>query len=373
MEKTLNYSVFADKDVDSLKKSSNTQSRYCKLMQDFDVKPSNQNWVEINTDKYFNDTTYNFVDLFAGGGGFSKGVVSANFNKLFSVEIDKDASNTLRNNFPNSFHHEGAIENLTTEKINSYIQNKKVHVLFGGPPCQGFSVAGLRNSNDPRNKLWKEYIRIVEYIQPDYIVMENVPGILTMQNGEVYKEILKQLSDIGYPNTSVRILEVAKYNVPQLRSRAIFVGNRLNKKNPYPKPILNECNYLSIDSAISDLIDVPFNSTWNHEGTKHSKEMVSRLSRIKPGGSLYESFRDSWKRQRSGVPCMTIKENHGGVHVHYKLNRVLTAREMARLQTFPDDYIFSGTFKRAYWQIGNAVPCEFAKHIALSIAYNIKS
>ena len=95
--------------------------------------------------------------------------------------------------------------------------------------------------------------------------------------------------------------------------------------------------------------------------------MINRLSEVTPGGSLYETFRDAWKRQRKGFPSMAIKENHGGVHIHYDLNRVLTAREMARLQTFPDDYIFSGTFKRAYWQIGNAVPCLFAKHLALAV------
>tara|TARA_A100001037_G_scaffold160116_1_gene144267 strand:+ start:609 stop:1745 length:1137 start_codon:yes stop_codon:yes gene_type:complete len=370
MGKTLNYSVFKDEDVALVKNASskNTQSRYCKLMQDFDVDHTNQNWYEVDTQKHQSKKSYNFVDLFAGGGGFSKGVTSAKYNKILSVEMDKDASATLRNNFPNSLHYEGLIENLSTDMLDEYIQNQKVHAVFGGPPCQGFSVAGLRDPNDPRNKLWKEYIRIVEYIKPDFLIMENVPGMLTSQNGEVYKEILKQLSDIGYPNTSIRILEVAKYNVPQLRTRAIFIGNRHGVKNPYPQPFLNESEYQPIESAIQDLAIIPFDSSWNHEGTKHSAEMTKRLSKIKPGGSLYESFRDSWKRQRKGVPCMTIKENHGGVHVHYDLNRVLTAREMARLQTFPDDYIFSGTFKRAYWQIGNAVPCKFAEHLAYAVS-----
>ena len=337
-------------------------------MQEFDVSASNQNWHEVNTLSVKPNNIYNYIDLFAGGGGFSSGVTSAGFNKVLSVEMDKDASETLRNNFPNSQHYEGLIENLNEALLKEYIGDRKIHAVFGGPPCQGFSVAGLRDPHDPRNKLWKEYIRIVEYIQPDFLVMENVPGMLTSQNGGVYKEILKQLSDIGYPNTSVRILEVAKYNVPQLRTRAIFIGNRHTTTNPYPKPFLMESEYQSIDEAISDLVHTPFDASWNHEGTRHSAEMTKRLSKIEPGGSLYESFRDAWKRQRKGVPSMTIKENHGGVHVHYDLNRVLTAREMARLQTFPDDYIFSGTFKRAYWQIGNAVPCKFAEHLALSIS-----
>jgi len=373
MGKTLNYSVFKDEDIPLVKTASskNTKSRYCKLMQDFDVDASNQNWHEVDTLSVIPNNIYNYIDLFAGGGGFSQGVTSAGFNKVLSVEMDKDASSTLRNNFPDSQHHEGLIENLSESLLEEYIQGKKIHAVFGGPPCQGFSVAGLRDPNDPRNKLWKEYIRIVEYIQPDFLIMENVPGMLTSQNGEVYKELLKQLSGIGYPNTSIRILEVAKYNVPQLRTRAIFVGNRHGAKNPYPKPFKMESEYQSIDEAISDLSHIPFDPSWNHEGTRHSVEMTKRLSKIEPGGSLYESFRDSWKRQRKGVPSMTIKENHGGVHVHYDLNRVLTAREMARLQTFPDDYIFSGTFKRAYWQIGNAVPCNFAEHLALGISNDL--
>ncbi|MDQ2805777.1 MAG: DNA cytosine methyltransferase, partial [Chloroflexota bacterium] len=110
-----------------------------------------------------------------------------------------------------------------------------------------------------------------------------------------------------------------------------------------------------------------------HEWTAHSAAFVDRLRQVPPGGSLYSTFRDAWKRQYRGVPCMTIKENHGGVHVHYEKDRVLSAREMARLQTFPDDYLFAGTMKRAYWQIGNAVPCLLAQHIALAIRSDVEA
>jgi DNA (cytosine-5)-methyltransferase 1 len=188
-----------------------------------------------------------------------------------------------------------------------------------------------------------------------------------MQSGEVYREILRQLEEIGYKGTTVRILEAAEFGVPQLRTRAVFIGNRLGLRNPYPKQIFNRTSYRTIESAIDDLKYLPFDPIINHHGTAHSKEMEKRIARIPPGGSLYKSFRDAWKRQYKGVPAMTIKENHGGVHVHYELNRVLTAREMARLQTFPDNFIFSGSFKRAYWQIGNAVPCLLAEQIALAI------
>jgi len=344
-------------------------SRYVGLKEKFDNdKIFNGSWIEIDTSKVSSGlSNFNFFDLFSGAGGMSVGFRNAGLNKLASVEIDKDASQTIRNNFPNSFHFEKPIEQLSFEEIDEVLGEKKVHIICGGPPCQGFSVAGLRNPDDPRNQLFKEYIRIVGHLQPDFIVMENVPGILTMQNGDVYREILKQLAEIGYKNTSVRILEAATFGVPQLRTRTVIIGNRLGIDNPYPKTILSKENYKTIFECIEDLKNVPFDASINHHGTTHSEEMAQRLAKIPPGGSLYDNFRDAWKRQYKNSPSMTVKENHGGVHVHYELNRVLTAREMARLQTFPDDYIFSGTFKRAYWQIGNAVPCLLAQHIALGI------
>ncbi len=334
---------------------------------------SNQGWIDVDTGIMANSITdFNFVDLFSGAGGMSLGFRQAGLNKVFSVEIDKDASSTIQRNFPESFHFEGRIQDVSSTTLNRVIQDKTVHVVCGGPPCQGFSVAGLRNPHDPRNQLFKEYVRVVAHVQPWYIIMENVPGILTMQNGAVYKEIIRQFQDIGYFNVSVRILEAAEHGVPQLRARAIFIANRFGLANPYPKRQYSRTEYVSIEAAIDDLKDTPRNGATNHEWTLHSRDMEERLSQVPPGGSLYSTFRDAWKRQYKGVPCMAIKENHGGVHVHYEKNRVLSAREMARLQTFPDDYIFSGTMKRAYWQIGNAVPCLLARNIALAIRSHLE-
>lgn len=344
-------------------------SRYKRLKEKFDLdKVYNGNWNLIDTSiPKETKHDFNFIDLFSGAGGISVGATKAGLHKLFSVEIDKDASNTIKQNFPKSHHFQMPIENLTYEQIDKVLGQQKVHCIFGGPPCQGFSVAGLRKPEDPRNQLFKEYIRVVKHIQPDFVVLENVPGILTMEKGKVYQEIIKQFSENGYPDMSVRILEAATFGVPQLRTRAIFIANKLGIKNPYPKEIFNRTTYKSIESAIDDLKVVERNPKINHEWTKHSQTMEERISKIPAGGSLYETFRDAYKRQYKGVPSMTVKENHGGCHVHYELNRVLSAREMARLQTFPDDFIFSGRFKRVYWQVGNAVPCEMAKHIALAI------
>lgn len=351
------------------KGAKDATSRYTSLKAKLDAdKITNGNWELIDTTAVSDEqVSMTFMDLFSGAGGMSVGVRSAGLHKVASVEIDKDASETIRRNFPDSIHFEAPIEKLTETLLEEKLGGRKINVIFGGPPCQGFSVAGLRNPDDPRNKLFREYIRFVKHFQPEFVVMENVPGILTMEGGSVYREIIRQFAEAGYPNMSARILEAATFGVPQLRTRAIFMANRLGLENPYPKEIFSKENYVSIENAIDDLKYTPRNSTINHEWTRHSEDFEQRISNVPHGGSLYETFRDAFKRQYKGVPSMAVKENHGGCHIHYELNRVLSAREMARLQTFPDDFIFSGTFKRAYWQIGNAVPCLMAKHIALAI------
>jgi DNA (cytosine-5)-methyltransferase 1 len=196
--------------------------------------------------------------------------------------------------------------------------------------------------------------------------MENVPGFVTLDKGRYLSELRKEFSDIGY-TMSVQVLESAAYGVAQLRPRTILIGNRFGITNPYPKPILSEKKYVPIEGTIRDLKDVEVNPCINHEWTKHSKEMIERISRVPPGCSLYESYVDAWKRQYKGVPSMTIKENHGGTHIHPELNRVLSAREMARLQSFPDSFLFYGTMKRVMFQVGNAVPQLLARHVALAL------
>ena len=165
-----------------------------------------------------------------------------------------------------------------------------------------------------------------------------------------------------------QILEAADYGVPQIRTRAIFIGNRLGLPNPFPAPQLTPENYTPIESAIGDLINKNPIPEFNHEWTKHSKQFEARIAKVKPGESLYETFYDAYKRQYKGVPSMTIKENHGGTHIHPTLNRCISAREMARLQSFPDEFIFEGSMKKAMWQIGNAVPPRLAECIGHAIA-----
>ena len=298
----------------------------------------------------------------------SVGFRAAGFNKIVSVEINEYASATIRRNFPDSCHFERPIEDITDHELLEAVAKSEIDIVCGGPPCQGFSVAGRRVANDPRNQLFIEFCRVVELLKPKFFVMENVPGILTMQKGDVYRAILERFAEIGYPETSVRILEAAEHGAPQLRTRAVFIGNRLGLTNPYPKPRFDKSNYRTIDQAIDDLANLPRDPATNHEWTAHSPAYEQRIAQVPPGGSLYATFRDAFKRQYSGLPSMTAKENHGGTHIHHTKNRVLSARELARLQTFPDDFIFSGGMKKAYWQIGNAVPCILAEAIARALA-----
>ncbi|MBD2384525.1 DNA cytosine methyltransferase [Cylindrospermum sp. FACHB-282] len=312
-------------------------------------------------------SNYTFVDLFCGAGGITQGLVQAGFQPLASAEISPIASETHQNNFPKCHHFCGDIEKLSSQNWLQQIGSPEIHLVVGGPPCQGFSVAGKRDPKDPRNRLFYEFVRIVSEIRPWYVVMENVPGILTIQNGNVKQAIIEAFESIGYPNISVAILESAAYGVPQIRPRAIFIANRFGMPNPYPKAQLLPEEYKPIESAISDLPAYTRIPEINHEWTKHSAEYMERIAQVPPGGSLYTKYVDAFKRQYPGKPSMTVKENHGGTHIHPHLNRVISAREMARLQTFPDSFIFAGTMKKAMWQIGNAVPPRLAECIGYAL------
>lgn len=312
-------------------------------------------------------TTYNFVDLFSGAGGMTQGFYQAGFNPVASVDINSIASATHTKNFPQCHHFCGDIQEFNLINWLKQVNSPEVHLVIGGPPCQGFSIAGKRDPNDPRNYLFHEFVRVVSEIQPWYVVMENVPGILTMNNGKIKEVILKEFQNIGYSSISVAILESAAYGIPQIRPRAIFIANRFDKPNPYPRYQLLPEQYLSIESAIDDLPDYTPIPEINHEWTRHSSEYMKRLAQVPPGGSLYQTYADAFKRQYLGKPSMTIKENHGGTHIHPYLNRVISAREMARLQTFPDSFIFEGTMKKAMWQIGNAIPPRLAEYIGSAL------
>ncbi|MBC5795342.1 DNA cytosine methyltransferase [Sphaerospermopsis sp. LEGE 00249] len=351
------------------KKQKKTKlGRYERIQRQLDQDNSDpyKIFIDVNTPQ-LPLSQYNFVDLFCGAGGITQGLFQAGFTPLASVEINPIASATHQINFPNCHHFCGDIEKFSPQEWLQKIDSSEINIVVGGPPCQGFSVAGKRDPKDPRNRLFYEFVRVVSEIRPWYVVMENVPGILTIQKGDVKTAIFEAFESIGYPNISVAILESAAYGVAQIRPRAIFIANRFGMPNPYPQAQLKPEEYKPIESAISDLPEYTPIPEINHEWTQHSQEYMERLAKVPPGGSLYEKYADAFKRQYPGKPSMTVKENHGGTHIHPYLNRVISAREMARLQTFPDSFIFEGTMKKAMWQIGNAVPPRLAECIGYAM------
>lgn len=285
------------------------------------------------------------------------------------------AGKTYRRNFNHPFV-EGDIKLESKKKefydtVKEQLNGRKLNVVAGGFPCQGFSMAGNRIVEDPRNSLYKDLLEIVINLKPEFVVCENVVGLRSMLQGKVEEMILEDFREAGY-EMNVTVLRAADYGVPQKRDRVIFIGNRINKKNFHPKPFLTPENYMTTGEAISDLMDLDDKPEFNHVQTKHRPDMAERMLALEEGKSLYKGYSDAWKKCPWNEASCTIKENHGGVNIHPKLPRVLTAREMARIQSFPDDFIFEGPKNKQLVQLGNAVPPLLSKAIGLAIrkSYN---
>lgn len=333
--------------------------------------PDIVNWVDISDLwKTPGKSKCTFVDLFSGAGGISKGFELAGFEGVCGLDWFPEAGKTYRRNFHHPFV-EGDIC-LPEKKAEFYGQVKKglagrkLTVVAGGFPCQGFSMAGNRIVYDPRNSLYRELLEIVKHLQPEFVVCENVVGLRTMLNGGVERMIIEDFKKAGY-DMNVTTLCAADYGVPQKRHRVIFVGNRVGAKNLHPKPLLDEVNYVTTGEAIKDLMKRKADPAFNHVPTEHRPDMAKRMLVLPEGKSLYKGYSDAWKKCPWNEPSCTIKENHGGVNIHPKLPRVLTAREMARLQSFPDDFIFEGPKNKQLIQLGNAVPPLLSKAIGLGI------
>ena len=224
------------------------------------------------------------------------------------------------------------------------------------------------------------FIDFVDYIQPKVFVMENVPGIKSMEGGGTLNSILEGFSQAGYENTDYKTLNSADYGVPQNRKRVIFIGRRDGEKPTYPDRTHGSSKqttltgeqlkpYATVKDAIldRDLEELP-----NHEKTNHSEDMVERISEVEEGESLYESYGDSWRRLDPDEPSITIKENHNAPFIHPEEDRVGTVRECAILQSFPDDYVFQGPKSTQLKVVGNAVPPKLGKSIAEAIASDVR-
>lgn len=326
---------------------------------------------------------YKCVDLFSGAGGFQLGFEKESFDIVFSTDFDSDCEMVHRKNRPNVPFLKIDIRQLTNEMLDSYLGNNEIDVLVGGPPCQGFSTIGNRVSSDEtkrtkhddRNSLFKEYIRILNHIRPKFFLMENVRGLLTRDGARIFEEIKKQFAQTGYKYNYI-LLNAADFSVPQVRERIFFYGTRLDVKFTSPTPTHGGCllPYKTVNDAICDLAIKKDGEVPNHYALKHGIINIERYKLIPEGGRLPESnlpselyrknFGNTFKRLHRNNPSLTMVPGHNAFPIHPWLNRSLTVREAARIQTFPDDYIFCGPRQKQCMQVGNAVPPIMAQQWA---------
>lgn len=320
---------------------------------------------------------YTIVDLFSGAGGFQIGFERAGFSVVLSTDFDADCETVHKINRPGVPFLRLDIHELDERTLDYYIgKNTNIDVLIGGPPCQGFSTIGKRissdpekrNATDPRNTLFREYIRILTYLQPKFFLMENVEGLLTREKGRIFEDIKSTFAQTGYEFNYV-ILNAADYGVPQIRNRVFFYGNRLGIKMSPPAPSCGDSvgkPYMTVGKAIGDLATVPDDEAFNHVALRHGEINIRRYSLIPEGGRLPEdklppelyrkNFGNTFKRLHRDKPSLTMVPGHNAFPIHPWLNRSLTVREAARLQTFPDSYRFAGPRQKQCMQVGNAVP-----------------
>ena len=365
LQSFLNQSVYENNEVENQKNNKRKST-----------KTDTVQWIDIS-DEWDNvkDNSYTSADLFCGAGGMAKGFEMAGFTQVGGLDWFKEAGMTYRHNFSHP-HIEGDItsddiKEQFIQTVKNQLKGQELTVLSGGFPCQGFSMSGSRIVEDPRNSLYKDMLEIIDALQPKFIVAENVKGLRSMLKGKVEDKIKKDIKALGY-DVNVTVLNSADYYVPQKRERVIFIANRIQKTNYHPSPLLEEGSYITTKEAIEDLISVEDDAEINHIRTKHKEEMKERLAAVPEGSSLYDNYSDSWKKCPWNEASCTIKENHGGVNIHPIEPRVITVREMARLQSFPDSFIFKGSKGKQMVQIGNAVPPLLAKAIALGIKKTIE-
>ena len=331
-----------------------------------------------------------FIDLFCGAGGMSYGFEMVGFKPVLAIDIWQDALDTYKHNNPNGTTLCADLSNIDIKQVAQDYGIKKVDLILGGPPCQGFSVAGKRIVDDIRNKLYKSFVSFVEYFSPDMFVMENVPNILSIGDGIVRESILADFKALGY-DVKYKVLTASDYGVPQNRRRAIFVGT---KKGEFDFPTPSVKTKVTASQALSDLPESSVadgskyaeseqsdyqkwarsksKGVYNHETTVHSEKTKHIISLVPDGGNykdLPEEYRNTrkvhiaWTRLNSQKPSITIDTGHRH-HFHYCYNRIPTVRECARIQSFPDDYVFLKSRTSQYKQVGNAVPPLLAAAIA---------
>lgn len=326
----------------------------------------------------------NYIDLFSGAGGMSLGFDQVGFNNIFSIDIEPRFCETYKTNFPKHNLIQKDISKLTNEEIKSLIGNQIIDVIIGGPPCQGFSMAGnigRKFIDDSRNQLFREFARIVEIVQPSYFVMENVARLFTHNKGETKKEIIELFKKMNY-NVDCKVVNTADFGIPQVRNRVLFIGNRISNNIVFPTKTIDKP--ISIKEAIDKLPKLKSGEKSkipNHISMKHSEQMLEKMKYVSDGGNrneIPELIRPKsgdvrkYIRYKSTEPAVCVTGDMRKIF-HYSQNRALTVRELATLQTFPLDFIFKGSTISQQQQVGNSVPPILAKEIALTIKKMMKN
>lgn len=321
---------------------------------------------------------YNIVDLFAGVGGLSLGFELNGFTTVLANDIDVHAGRTFKLNHPDTPFIVGDIANVQESDIKAILDGKKVDVLMGGIPCQSFSMSGKRirkgidHSLDPRHFLYKEYFRVLDIIRPSIALIENVKGILSSHGGEILNDILYSFETRGY-HADYQLLDASEHGVPQARQRVFIIANRIGKKNIFPK---KQMAFVPVLEALRGIAD----NAPNHEKRFLTGMALQRVMLLQPGQNWTHLPKElQTKSIHSGaygridplLPSRTITTRFDtpsvGYVTHPQEHRTLTVREGARIQTFPDTFIFTGPRMQQYKQVGNAVPVRLASEVSIGI------
>lgn len=365
----------------------------------------------INLDGFkYDRTKLTMLDLFCGAGGFAVGASWAGFQSLVGVDYLEPAMETWTQNHPNAIGCLGDIKELDAVELKKLLQNKGVkdiNLITGGVPCQGFSRANRKHvDNDERNFLFREYMRFVEVFKPDYIILENVSGMRSTAGGAFEKAIKESMETLGY-SVNVRLLNAADYGVPQVRQRLLFVGVKCNAglASEYVFPDGEfKASHRTVRDAISDLpclgnnetkdiYDLPPQSEFqklmrggsrkigirkpsilsNHTAPNHPQETIDKIAQTKPGAPMYAKFKQRIRLQWDAASPTQLA---GGIRPQFQFghpeqSRGLSIRERARIQTFPDSYVFKGGTVQERVQTGNAVPPLLIYNISKPIMEDI--
>jgi len=313
------------------------------------------------------------ISTFAGCGGSSLDYSMAGFRELLAVEWDDHAVECFRLNFPDVPVYHGDIAALSVEECCDLagVVPGELDVLDGSPPCQGFSTAGRRQLDDPRNQLFQEFVRLLDGLRPKAFVMENVSGMVKGKMKLVFAEALRALRGCGY-QVSARLLDAANYGVPQHRKRMIFIGVREDLGIPPSHP-RGSSRWLTLAAAIGDLSEMteppPLNDTYGRLWTQ-----------VPVGGSaanVIGTGYNSCRKVHPNQPCGTITKMQTGrgyaTLVHWSQPRALTLEEAKRICSFPDTFQLRGDYAQAWGLMGNSVPPLFMKAIAETIRQDVLS